>query len=234
MLLAVPGRNALAALALLISLSANAGLTAVDIDGDWSNGHEGVYDDVLDITWLANANLAVTEAFGVAGVQANGTMAWDIAQTFIGAMNAEDSGAGYLGVNSWRQVSSSGCTSTSDPCDDIDDELGYHFYQNFGAEQGSPVTQGANTQSLELFGGIEVSFYWTGTETFPGAGTAWAFNTNTGNQIGNTKIAKHYVWPVAPGMVGTPQPVNVPVLPIWAFILLGLTLAGIRLRAAQT
>ena len=38
---------------------------------------QAYYDDVLDITWLQNANLANTETFGVGGVNAGGTMSWD-------------------------------------------------------------------------------------------------------------------------------------------------------------
>lgn len=43
---------------LLPILFSNVALGALhirDLDGNWSNGHEGVYDDVLDITWLADA-----------------------------------------------------------------------------------------------------------------------------------------------------------------------------------
>ena len=49
-----------ACLLLCVSLNSFAALSIRDLDGDWSNGHEGVYDDVLDITWLADANYAKT------------------------------------------------------------------------------------------------------------------------------------------------------------------------------
>ncbi|MGB5326134.1 MAG: hypothetical protein WBN40_12015, partial [Pseudomonadales bacterium] len=68
------------AVAWFFSLSAQAALTAVDLDGDLSNGHEGVYDDVLDITWLANARL-------------KSNLNWAGAEAEIAALNA----AGYLG-----------------------------------------------------------------------------------------------------------------------------------------
>ena len=45
---------------LLFSSQASGALSIRDLDGDWSNGHEGVYDDVLDITWLADANYSIT------------------------------------------------------------------------------------------------------------------------------------------------------------------------------
>lgn len=62
------------------------------------------YDDVLDITWLGNANLAATETFGVAGIGVggfDGRMAADTVADWLAAMNA-DGGTGYLGISDWR------------------------------------------------------------------------------------------------------------------------------------
>jgi hypothetical protein len=64
-------------------------------------GGAAYYDTVLDITWLADANLAESETFGVAGIDSDGSMNWDTANDWIAAMNA-DSGTGYLGFNDWR------------------------------------------------------------------------------------------------------------------------------------
>ena len=59
------------------------------------------YDTVLNITWLTNANLAATNTFGVAGIQGDGAMNWNTANSWITAMNAAG-GTGHLGVNDWR------------------------------------------------------------------------------------------------------------------------------------
>jgi hypothetical protein len=56
------------------------------------------YDDVLDITWHGNANLAATETFGVVGIDPTGVMQWGTADAWIDAMNA----ANYLGFSDWR------------------------------------------------------------------------------------------------------------------------------------
>lgn len=61
-------------------------------------GNGLVYDDVLGIHWLQNANLAATETFGVSGIDASGGMSWDTAKLWIQAMNS----ASYLGYSSWR------------------------------------------------------------------------------------------------------------------------------------
>ena len=73
-------------------------------------GGQAYYDDVLSITWLANANLADTNDFGIAGINANGSMNWSTAQSWIGAMNT----ANYLGTKTWRlptvtDTGTSGC-----------------------------------------------------------------------------------------------------------------------------
>jgi len=56
-----------------------------------------VYDTVKQKTWLANANLAATQKFGVSGINPDGSMSWDAAQRWIAAMNA----ANYLGSKHW-------------------------------------------------------------------------------------------------------------------------------------
>lgn len=56
------------------------------------------YDDVLDLTWIADANLAARVSLGIAGVRSDGAMSWDTAQTWIAALNE----AGYLGQDDWR------------------------------------------------------------------------------------------------------------------------------------
>lgn len=63
-----------------------------------TEGSPFVYDDVLNVTWLKNANLAATETFGVAGISSDGGLDWYTAKDWISAMNA----ANYLGFHTWR------------------------------------------------------------------------------------------------------------------------------------
>jgi hypothetical protein len=63
-----------------------------------NQGNGLIYDTVLDITWLQDANLAATNTFGVSGINADGTMDWLTAQQYVAAMNA----AKYLGFSNWR------------------------------------------------------------------------------------------------------------------------------------
>lgn len=72
-------------------------------------GGAALYDDVLNITWIADANLAVTEHFGLTlstNVSSNaantigstGRMTWDNAKEWIAGMNNDS----YLGYSDWR------------------------------------------------------------------------------------------------------------------------------------
>ncbi len=51
----------------------------------WDRGGGLIYDDVLDITWLQDANYAATKTFGVPGIEANGVMSWYTANDWIDA-----------------------------------------------------------------------------------------------------------------------------------------------------
>ncbi|WJW75389.1 DUF1566 domain-containing protein [Thiohalobacter sp. IOR34] len=79
--------------------------------------YQAYYDDVLNVTWIADANLAASNTFGLAyntdlgdhpddgdaasyteQILTNGKMTWGAALHWIDAMNS----ASYLGFNDWR------------------------------------------------------------------------------------------------------------------------------------
>ncbi len=62
-------------------------------------GNGLIYDDVLDVTWLQDANLAATRNFGVYGIRSDGSFSrCDIGMEWVDAMNA----AGYKGFTDWQ------------------------------------------------------------------------------------------------------------------------------------
>ncbi|WP_052470010.1 hypothetical protein [Thiolapillus brandeum] len=62
-------------------------------------GNGLIYDDVLNVTWLQDANLAATETFGVSGIDPDGRFpSCDLGRIWIDAMNA----AHYKGINDWQ------------------------------------------------------------------------------------------------------------------------------------
>jgi hypothetical protein len=87
---------------LLASTAALAAPAAAELHGRDLDGtpetFEVYYDDRLDVTWLADADLSATETFGVAGIDAQGGMSWATAQAWVAAMN----GARFLGFDDWR------------------------------------------------------------------------------------------------------------------------------------
>lgn len=181
-----------AATLLALSCSANAALEMRDLDGNLSNGHEGVYDSVLDITWLANAN------------SADGQLNWNDAEAFVANLNSSS----YFGVTTWRQPTASNCIGNTcgNAASDTDDELGYQFFQNFGATAGSNIASGTNSANKALFSNVQNEIYWTGFDN--GSSTlAYYFTNASGAQSSFFKSNDYYVWAVADGMVGTAVPV---------------------------
>jgi len=196
---------------IVISTSANAALVT-------RLGGLAVYDTDFDITWIADANLADTNAFGVAGINANGTMVWAKANEWITAMNA-DSGAGYLGFSDWRLPTTlqpdASCDSqlnvggfdVSFDTNCTGSEMGHLFYDELGgvAETSILTTHNAN---FDLFSNIQAPgpggvLYWSSREYAPDPATfAWGFGFFKGNQNTDDKGSLNPAWAVRSGDVG--------------------------------
>jgi len=164
-----------------------------------------VYDTDLDITWLANANLAQTNTFSVSGINAGtGAMSWTTAQSWIDAMNV----ANYLGFNDWRRpvtlnpdLSCSQANATGSGC--TGSEMGHLFYVELGGTAGRNITTSTDPD-LALFSNIR-AVYASGTEFTPSPTNAWEFAFNGGFQSAASKGTARFVWPVRSGDV-TPIP----------------------------
>lgn len=165
---------------LIFASGANAALIAS------ANG-QTVYDTDLNITWLSNANLAATNTFGVSGIQANGSMTWDTAQSLITAMNA----ANYLGYNDWRLPSTTdtgtpGCNYSTNGTDcgynSIGSEMAHLYYNELG-NKGFYNTLGVVQAGYGLvntgpFTNFKSDAYWSGTEYAPNpTAGVWGFGT---------------------------------------------------------
>ena len=158
-------RMAVVALTLWLGFAAgaaNADLTAAD-------GGLTVYDKGANLYWLADANLVLSNNFGViSSIRGDGTMQWRDAQSWIAAMDK----ANYLGYNDWRlpttlqpdltcgvqnSLGSTGLSCTGS-------EMGNLFYNELGGAAGIPI-QTQNNGKLALFQNVPYSrSYWSGTE----------------------------------------------------------------------
>lgn len=217
------------ALALLagIAISGTAHSTLID------RGSGLIYDDALNITWLANADLVATVTFGVSGIIAGGsgvggipggTMNWATAQNWIAAMNIDN----YLGYNNWRlpkatqpdqSCSNQGGDTFGFNC--TGSEMGHLFYSDLGGTAGVSLLDKTDPD-LSLFHNIVADVYWTGSG-YVQSGYAWTFFMNNGYQDYYAMGNSLYVWAVRDGDVDAPN--NVPESPTIA--LLGLGLLGL-------
>ncbi|MEX2480975.1 MAG: PEP-CTERM sorting domain-containing protein [Gammaproteobacteria bacterium] len=217
---------------------------------------QAYYDTVLDITWLADANLAASNTFGVGGIDSLGLMNWHTANDWIGGMNA----ASHLGFSDWRlptfsPVSGGASFDTSFSNNGTTDfgygatgvgwqtvagaivsEMGWMYYGNLGnlgfctpndADPGSCVEQpGWGLANTGPFSNLHSSGYWSGVES--SSGSAWTFSFDKGDlNPDDMAFGTHFVWAVRSGDVEAAASVPEP----GTVVMLGaglLALAGVR------
>ena len=212
-----PTKTLLAAITLSVGL-----LTAIGANAALESalGGQVVNDTDLNITWLADANLAASNTFGVSGINADGSMNWNTAQSWIGAMNS----ANYLSFNDWRLFTPDPSCGQAYNC--TGSEMGHLFYNELGGVAGSSILSSSDPD-LALFQNIQTHLYWSGT-TYVDPMYAWTFNTNVGNQQVTFKeksiIAS--AWAVRDGQVisAVPEP------EAYAMLLAGLGFIGFMAR----
>ena len=157
-----------------------------------------IYDDVLQVYWLENANLADTNTFGVSGIASSGLMSWDKANEWIAAMN----NASYLGFNDWRLPTSLNQDGTG-PCSGFtcnDSEMGHlYFVDN--------IKYPSSGNSSGNFDNVDWHEYWTSTSSSTDSTKAWSFSFWTGLQSENFKTLTTFaVLPVRSASSPVPEP----------------------------
>jgi hypothetical protein len=182
-----------------------------------------IYDSDLNVTWMANVNLAESNTFGVSGIASNGLMSWNTAESFLATMN----GTGYLGFADWRLPSSDLCWGYG--C--AGSEMGHLFYTELGGRAGSRITDVHDDVSFNLFSNFQpiingpttVGHFWLGNNM--GNGNAGFFSYD-GRQGGDGLSSSHYVLAVRDGDVAAP----IPEPETYAMMLAGLGLLGFVAR----
>ncbi len=200
--------------------------------------YQAYYDDVQDITWLADANYAETSGYAQAtGNNSLGIMTWTQALVWVDQLDF----GGYTG---WRLP----FTPQRDPtCDNqssriingniLDDgyncsgsEMGYLFFEELGnlaMFDGQTFQPDYGLRNAGPFVNMRENVYWSGS-TFPGGDPRkWYFGFNDGLQNGASSGVNMSAMAVAGGDPFAPTVVPIPST-LYLFVsglvwLLGLT-----------
>jgi len=202
----------LAVIAACGSASAQVGATLVP-----SPDSTTVYDTVNNISWLADANFAATNRFGLplcaspgtqTCVNASGSMRYDSAVAWVQAMNA----ANYLGHSNWQlpttPTNDSGCGRTGP----TGSNFGFGCTASaFGSLWNALVLKAPNTavpipsNTVGPFSNFQPYLYWSQSGAPPPAGN-YTFSFATGWQGANTLPNFLYVLPMIPGKLPGTRP----------------------------
>jgi len=166
-----------------------------------------IYDDDLNITWLQDANYAMTS-----GYEANGLMTWADAATWADTLV-------YGGYSDWRlptivpQNFDNGFDGTTGFGYNITagSEIGHLYHTGLG-NLGKYDTNGAPQPGWGLanvgpFINLQPYAYWSGNELDTNTFFAWAFSFNEGLQAaGNKTLSAFYALAVHDGDVAAAVP----------------------------
>jgi hypothetical protein len=201
-----------------------------------------LYDTVLNVTWLQDANYAKTS-----GSDADGLMNWTVAKNWADNLVFHDS-VRNVDYSDWRlpavksvgsgwneNYSNDGSTDVGYNITSPHSELSYMYYVNLGLK-GYYSPSGTFQPNFGIFrngtgwGGqanvglvknLQSKVYWSGTATPDPADEAWVFYTFNGSQVSRYQDSAFYAWAVRSGDVSAaPEPET------YAMLLAGLGLIG--------
>jgi hypothetical protein len=181
-----------------------------------------VYDPIARVTWLADANLAARQTFGIAAINRDGSMDHNTALLWVKAMNESDGGHGYLGRTDWdlpdtgppdpscsmKGITGFGCTGSA---------MGSLFYRQLGLHPGNSIIPPSKAR-VGPFYNMQPYLYWACAGdtaaspcrlSGPADGFEWNFSFGNGFQ-GTNLVANHLFvmvyYPDAPAALQAPKP----------------------------
>jgi hypothetical protein len=177
-----------------------------------------IYDTVLNVTWLQDANFS--ETFGFTG----GSMTWTDATAWVGSLEYYDSVRGVT-LSDWRLP-----TTVHDPTSlgfdptGASSEMAYMYYVNLGYAPNllmDPSAPPPSSSNYNPFLNLIYRGYWSSTPGFQ-PDTAWGFHFHFGAQGPTATNDSSHAWAVRDGDVGAAVQ-NVPEPATLALFGLGLT-----------
>jgi len=179
-------------------------------------GQQTIYDPTLHVTWLADADLAATEKFGLTTPQhgltpinTDGSMQYATAKMWVRRLNHFNHGKGWLGHNDWTlPITQTPYGDTG--CSGYNKKGGGHFglgctqaplAELYAHELGVPSPDTTVTiadATTGPFHDFQPYLYWTGAGDVAGGFRTVSFNT--GWAMGSNQDQHWmYVLPVLPG-----------------------------------
>jgi hypothetical protein len=179
-------------------LALNAGFLSVpsaDAQLITSPDGESVYDSTLNVFWLANANLAASEKFGIASactfppqtpcINPDGSMDYTSAQQWVSGLNAnwyggrnnwtlpfsptaDSSCEGRPTGGTWNNSFGFGCTASA---------LGSLFYRTLGGRATSTAVRMPAGNVVGPFRNLQPYLYWSIDQGKTGGHKSFSFNT---------------------------------------------------------
>jgi hypothetical protein len=193
---------------LALALIASAAVTGTAQASLVDRGSGMLYDNVLNVTWLQDANYAKTS-----GYSATGQMDWTTATTWAANLV-------FGGFSDWRLATNTpvaggtayntaysytGSTDFGYNITSPNSELAYMYNVNMGLKDYVNATNvyqptfgvfGNGTMggqaNVGLVNNLQSYAYWSGAEYSPGSGYAWVFGTGDGGQGNANKPTQLY------------------------------------------